>query len=186
MTRAGPERSDLALLVIDVQQGAFDGVRCPAIAGAAELVANVTAALAAARAAGAAVVFVQHSEPGGVFDAATPQFELHEALDPAPNDVRITKRQSSSFAGTRLADALARLGAREVLLCGLQSEHCVYHTALGALERGLRTTLVSDAHATWPTATECAAAISARINGELQRRGAKLCATRELDLHTSV
>lgn len=172
-----------ALLVIDVQRGAFDGQRCPRIARGDELVAGVQAALAAARAAQLAVVFVQHSHPGGVFDEATPRFELHEALAPQPGELRLTKRQSSSFEGTPLADELARFAAREVLLCGLQSDACVYNTAIGALARGLATTVLSDAHSTWPTPTETAAAISERINTELRQRGATLCTTKDLRAH---
>jgi nicotinamidase-related amidase len=169
-----------ALLVIDVQLGAFDGVRCPPIARGAELVARVQAAIAAARAAKLPVVFVQHSQPGPVFIEGTPQFALHEALVPEPHDVRIVKRQSSSFDDTPLADALARLGAGEVLVCGLQSEYCVYNTAVGALARGLRTAVITDAHGTWPTPTETAEAISARVNAKLQKRGARLCASADL------
>jgi len=169
-----------ALLVIDVQRGAFDGARCPAIARGHELIARVRAALAAARAAKLLVVFVQHSEPGGVFTEGTPQFALHESVVPAPGDVQIVKRQSSSFDGTALADTLSRAAIREVLVCGLQSEHCVYNTVLGALARGLRTVLLSDAHATWPTATESAEVISAKINADLGARGAILYSTSDL------
>jgi nicotinamidase-related amidase len=169
-----------ALLVIDMQRGAFDGVRCPPIAGGPQLVARVQSALATVRAAKLPILWVRHSEPGGVFAEGTPQFERHEALRPQPGDVHIVKRQSSSFAGTPLADELARAAVREVLLCGLQSEHCVFNTAASALERGLRTTVLTDAHATWPTATETAEAISARINRELRSRGARLCSTADL------
>jgi nicotinamidase-related amidase len=170
----------LALLVIDVQRGAFDGARCPPIARPRELVEQIGAAIRLARAAALPIVFVQHSEPGGVFAEGTAQFELHEALVPARGELRITKRQSSSFADTRLAAELARLSVREVVLCGLQSEHCVYNTALGALTRDLRTTVLSDAHSTWPTPTETAEAICARINTELVRQGVHLCPTRDL------
>jgi len=169
-----------ALLVIDVQRGAFDGARCPAIARGHEFIARVRAALAAARAAKLLVVFVQHSEPGGVFTEGTPQFALHESVVPAPGDVQIVKRQSSSFDGTALADTLSRAAIREVLVCGLQSEHCVYNTAAGALARNLRTTLIADAHSTWPSAQETAEAISARVNSQLSQRGVHLCDSTDL------
>lgn len=44
--------STTALLVIDIQRGAFDGVRCPPINGSTELVANALLLIAAARGAG--------------------------------------------------------------------------------------------------------------------------------------
>jgi len=172
--------SDAALLVIDVQRGAFDGVRCPPIARGAELIARVQSVLATARAAQLPVVFVQHSEPGGVFAEGTPQFALHEALEPAPSDLWIVKRQSSSFEGTSLADVLKRAAVREVVLCGLQSEFCVFNTAAGALERGFRTTVLGDAHGTWPTSQDSAEVIAERINGELRGRGAAVCESSDL------
>ncbi|HTO55895.1 MAG TPA: isochorismatase family protein [Myxococcota bacterium] len=173
----------LALLVIDVQRGAFDGARCPPIARAGELVERVGAAIGRARSAALPIVFVQHSEPAGVFAEGTPQFELHEALAPARGELRITKRHSSSFDDTTLVADLARLSVCEVVLCGLQSEFCVYNTALGALTRDLRVTVLHDAHSTWPTPTETAEAISARINSELSQRGANLCATKDLEAY---
>jgi nicotinamidase-related amidase len=58
------------LLVIDIQRGAFDGVRCPVIDTPEPFVARARALVDAARAGNHPIVFVQHCEttPGEVFE----------------------------------------------------------------------------------------------------------------------
>lgn len=170
-----------ALLVIDVQRGAFDGLRCPPIAHAESLVANTLALLAAARATATPVVFVQHlGLPGDAFAAGEPGGALHESLAPRRGEPVVQKRHSSGFEETKLAATLDAVRARELLVCGLQSEQCVFNTSAAALEAGYRVVLASDGHATWPTPSEPASAVSARINRALRERGARLATTAEL------
>ena len=54
-----------ALLVIDIQRGAFDGARCPVIDRAAELVSHARMLVAAARESSTPVVFIQHLDDAG-------------------------------------------------------------------------------------------------------------------------
>lgn len=169
-----------ALLVIDLQRGAFDGVRIAPIAHADTLIGHAATLVAAARAAGVPIVFIQHGEDDGPFEAHTPHWELHEALVPQPGDVRVHKRQSSAFDGTGLAGQLESLGARNLILCGLQSEFCVSNTARSALGQGFAVILAQDAHGTWPESGEPAEAISARVNAQLQAAGARLASTQDL------
>lgn len=170
-----------ALLVIDIQRGAFDGARCPVIDRAAELVANASALVAAARTAGSAVVFIQHlDEPGGAFETDTPHGEFHGDLSPRPGEAVIRKRESSAFENTELAATLQRLDAQQLVLCGLQSEFCVYNTGKAALALGYGVRLAADGHCTWPSGGRSSEAICAGVNAELHALGAVLASTASL------
>jgi nicotinamidase-related amidase len=170
-----------ALLVIDIQRGAFDGARCPTIDRSTDLVNNARALVDAARASGTPIVFIQHcDEPGQPFEEGTPHWEFHEDLSPLPEDTVIRKYSSSAFENTDLAAKLERLGTREVVLCGLQSEFCVSNTARSALELGYGVRVAKDGHSTWPSDGKSSSLISEEVNGQLEERGAVVESTTSL------
>jgi nicotinamidase-related amidase len=171
-----------ALLVIDLQRGAFDGVRCPPVDSAVGLIDNAARLVRAARAGGTPIVFIQHCEDGQVFEMGTPHWELHEALAPQRDDRFVAKRESSAFDGdTKLSEMLEELQARQLVLCGLQSEFCVSNTARSALARGFDVVVAQDAHGTWPSDGQTASAIAWKANADLSRAGAQLRSTEELE-----
>ena len=162
-----------ALLVIDIQRGAFDGVRCPPIDRADTLVGNAASLVAAARDAGLPIVFVQHCEGAGEpFEEGSPHGEFVEALSPQPGDTVIRKRASSAFENTALGATLAQWGVDEIAVCGLQSEHCVSNTSKSALALGLR--VAQDGHGTWPWQGRSSQDIAAAANADLAALGAQL------------
>ena len=170
-----------ALLVIDIQRGAFDDVRCPPIHSPQRLVDNACSLVEAARAGGHPIVFVQHcDEPGQPFEEGTPHWQLHELLVPAPGDAVLKKRASSSFEGTDLDSQLKAKGVKDVVLCGLQSEFCVSNTARSAIGLGYAVKVASDGHCTWPSDGRSAAEIEAEVNSALAASGAWLGTTEGL------
>jgi len=56
--------------------------------------------------------------------------------------VRLPKDHYNAFTNPRLELELAELGIDEVFITGLVDEVCIYHNALGFLERGFRTNVV--------------------------------------------
>jgi nicotinamidase-related amidase len=170
-----------ALLVIDIQRGAFDGLRCPPIDRPAELVANALLLIAAARDAGSPVLFIQHcDEPNSPFEEGTTHGELHERLVPNATEAVIKKYASSSFENTNLGETLQRLAIQNLILCGLQSEFCVRNTGNAALDLGYTVRIAQDGHSTWPSEGKSSAAISENVNKELAARGAILDSTAKL------
>lgn len=164
-----------ALLIIDVQRGAFDGVLHPPIHQPEALLESTLRLLNAARSGGAPVVFIQHCEgPGELFTEGTPQWALHEALMPRADEAIVHKRASSAFENTDLAQVLAAVKADSLVLCGLQSEFCVSNTAKSALKNGLKVTIAHDGHSTWPTQELSANEIKAQVNTALFEAGAAL------------
>ena len=170
-----------ALLVIDMQRGAFDGARCPPIDRPSTFLESVLALVGAARAGGRPIVFIQHCDSAGnVFEEGTQHWKLHKGLAPQPGDQVLRKRASSAFEGTALARTLESIQATDLVLCGLQSEHCVANTARAALAGGFSVCIAQDGHRTWPSKAEKAASISEGVNRDLKARGARLAATADL------
>ena len=171
----------LALLVIDIQQGAFDGELCPPIDDADALVAGARTLVAAAREGGVPIVFIQHSddEPGP-FEDGTRQWQLHPDLSPTRDDHVMKKPASSSFERTALDDHLRGRDVGALVLCGLQSEFCVTNTARAALGLGYRVFVAEDAHATWPSEGRTSAAIRRDVNDDLRRAGIGVAAVARL------
>ena len=179
--------STLALLVIDVQTGAFDGQRCPPIAEADQLLSTTQGLIAAARAASASVIHVQHGDDAGqVFEEGSAQWHIHASVAPTPGELVIRKRESSAFAGTALEAELRQRGVTTLAVCGLQSEHCVTNTTLAALERGFNVLLAHDGHSTWPSASQTASQIIQQQNELLVARGAQPLACRDIELRFAV
>jgi nicotinamidase-related amidase len=136
-----PNRPHTALLVIDVQNGVM--------AGAHErdrVVANIGALVERARAAGAPVVWIQHSndhlQPG------TEDWEYVPELRRAESEPLVHKLYGDSFEETDLEAVLAARGVGRVVVTGAQTDACVRSTLHGAFVRGYDVTLVQDAHTT--------------------------------------
>jgi nicotinamidase-related amidase len=170
-----------ALLVIDIQRGAFDGVRCPPLDAPERLLRHAGELAEAARRGGHHLVFVRHcDDPGAPFEDGTPHGELHESLVPASDELVLKKRESSSFDGTDLRAQLEARHVTELVLCGLQSEFCVSNTTRSALDLGYRVQVASDGHGTWPSEGRSADEIRAEVNRRLAEAGAHLATTAEL------
>ena len=162
----------LALLVIDIQQGAFDGERCPPIDDGDALVAGARALVDAAREGGVPIVFIQHSEDEpGAFEDGTRHWQLHPDLAPAHDEHVMKKPASSSFERTALDEHLRGRRVDALVLCGLQSEFCVTNTARAALGLGYRVFVAEDAHATWPSEGRTSTTIRREVNDSLRHAG---------------
>jgi len=138
-----------ALLVIDVQNEYFTG-RLP-ISHPAGSLANITAAMDAAHAAGVAVVVVQHgaAQPDSpVFVENRPGWELHPEVAGRPFDFLVRKSLPGSFTGTDLQDWLTANGMDTVTICGYMTQMCCDTTARQAFHRGFKVEFLSDATGT--------------------------------------
>jgi len=170
--------SKTALLLIDVQVNMLHEPF--PVEGSVLLLGRLRRLLDSAREAGAPVVFVRNT--GGVGEpdeAGTPGWALHPALQPAEGDLVLDKSTTNTFASTGLAHELSARGITRLVIAGLQSEHCVRATTLGALELGYPVTLVLDGHSTYDGKDRKATAITAAVNEELFTR-ATLIPAREV------
>lgn len=140
-----------ALLVLDVQesfrrQPSWDQISNPRI------VADINRLVTAARAAGDLVVWVLHQDPdsGGPFDPDNGLVELQPGLEPAAEDVTVTKTSHNAFTTTNLGQHLTAQGIERLRVCGIRTEQCVETTTRVASDLGYRVELVIDACATHP------------------------------------
>ena len=141
--------STKALMVIDVQKDVVANAL-----NTASVVANINTLVAKARAAGVPVIWVQHSDD--YLEKGSAGWQFVDELKPADDEVRIYKTQPSSFEDTDLAAQLERLGTKELVVTGAQTDYCINATTNDAAGRGFDVTLVSDAHTTEDSPAETA------------------------------
>jgi nicotinamidase-related amidase len=169
------------VLVIDLQTGMFDGAKMPPIHDAEALTQRVRAVTAWARSSGHPVAFVRHD--GGQEDALAPGkpgWPVWPALGQAEGEPTFSKSVGDSFSQPALCDWVDGQGADAVILMGAQTDECVAATVKGALARGLKVTVVADAHSTWPWNGETADQIIARHNAAFEAAGARVVTATDL------
>ncbi|MCW2615662.1 MAG: isochorismatase [Frankiales bacterium] len=160
-----------ALVVVDVQNDFADPAGGLAVAGGAEVVPVINAAVAEAVSAGAPVRYTQDWHPtsgphfakdGGTWPVHCVQgtwgAELHPDLDVRGEVVRKGEHGEDGYSGftmrdpvtgdtraTALAGSLRDAGATELVVVGLATDYCVRATALDGLEQGWPVTVLWDA-----------------------------------------
>ena len=145
---AGPVPT--VLVVIDIQNFYFPG-------GAMALVDPLAASLQAKRllerfrAKGWPVVHVQHLPKGQ--DTPTPDkgdesYRIHPNVRPVGGETVIGKHHANAFRDTDLLAVLRRLGARRLVVAGMQTHMCVEATARHAADLGFEVVVAHDACAT--------------------------------------
>ena len=139
-----------ALVVVDLQAGT---VRNPTVHPVDGVVANAVAVLAAFRAQGLPVVIANvdgtaagRSEYGGKATVWPAEMSsLIAEIVPAPDDIVVTRRAWSVFAGTGLAATLAAAGVTQVVVVGLATSFGVESTARDAYDAGFNVVVAVDA-----------------------------------------
>jgi nicotinamidase/pyrazinamidase len=161
-----------ALVVVDVQNDFADPQGSLHVAGAPEILEPLNREIAAARAAGAFVVFTQDWHPettphfakdGGIWPVhcvgGSWGAELHPGLD-AADEPRVRKGVggedgysgftvadpvSGAQASTGLESLLRERGVVRVVIAGLATDYCVKATALDAVSMGFETSVLTAA-----------------------------------------
>jgi nicotinamidase-related amidase len=124
-----------ALLVIDLQNDYFPGGKFP-LWNTEAVLQNIERAIERANAQGIPVVIIQHiaNSKLGIapfFNEGTAGAEIHpRILAAAPKAPIVVKEFADSFERTNLEETLTKLGATELLVCGMMTQNCVTHTAI--------------------------------------------------------
>jgi nicotinamidase-related amidase len=170
-----------ALLLVDLQTGAFDGQAFPPVHSSDLLLRNVGMLLETARASAVPVVHIQHcARAGEPFAEEAPGWPIFAPVAPREGELVVRKRASDAFEGTELHQRLQEIGARTLIIAGIQTEHCVAATCRGALRAGYVVQLAADAHSTWPTDDRSADVIMAAETDALKGEGVELRPTEAL------
>jgi nicotinamidase-related amidase len=135
------ERGGSALIVIDAQVSVVkDAYKRD------EIVANMAAAIEKARAASVPVIWVRHSAED--LPLGSDGWQIVPELTPLDGEPIIEKKYRSSFIETNLEEVLASLKVSHLFICGAETNNCVRHTSMGALDGGYDITLIEDGHTT--------------------------------------
>lgn len=137
------------LVVIDVQRVMYADPGMQPYKGR-EVLATIKSLVGRARAARVPVVFVRHD--GGQdspFPAGSDLWQIMPDIAPEPGETIVEKTRPDAFAGTTLRQTLDSLGARRLVVCGLQSDCCVDTTCRRASSEGYDVVLAADAHTTF-------------------------------------
>jgi nicotinamidase/pyrazinamidase len=154
--------AETALVVVDVQNDFADPAGSLSVAGADGVIEAINTEIAAAKAAGAPVVYTQDWHPshtphfvteGGPWPvhcvAGTWGAELHPRLTVDGPAVRKATGQEDGYSGFSMRDVpsgqvlptgldavLRELGVKRVVIAGLALDYCVKETALDAVKLG--------------------------------------------------
>jgi nicotinamidase-related amidase len=135
-----------ALIVVDVQR-AFDDAGFWGRRNNPECERNVGLLIDAWRRAGDPIVFVRHDsdEPGSPLAPGQPGNEFKDVVTGDP-DLLVTKTVNSAFYGAPDLDAWLRgSGTRELVVCGITTNHCCETTVRMAGNRGYEVRFAIDA-----------------------------------------
>jgi nicotinamidase-related amidase len=144
----GNEMPKTILLVVDVQQALIDAgpVRED------EFLLNLKLLIDTAHANKTEVVYVRHdSGPGDELEAGTDGWRLHRSLKPRADERIFDKTVSSAFNGTGLNEYLKGKNVGQIVLCGMQTEHCIDTTCKVAFELGYGVVIPSGGTTTFTT-----------------------------------
>lgn len=130
-----------ALLVIDVQKKFFKN--SPDTAQSLnKAIEYIRFAIQLFREQKLPIVFIQHMDEEDGLIPGTEGFDLPDAFEVLPGDLRITKTYGNSFNKTGLTEQLSALGVDTVILSEYCAEYCVLSTYRGAKDIDLNPILL--------------------------------------------
>lgn len=135
-----------ALIVIDIQKDYFENGKFP-LWNTENTLNNVEKAIEKANTNNIPVILIQHvAEAGSIFfNEGTEGAEIHpRILKAAQNAKKVVKRFADSFHQTNLEEVLSKLGAEEILICGMMTQNCVVFTAISKAAEKYSVKILSD------------------------------------------
>ena len=169
------------VIVVDLQTGMFDGVLEPPIHDAGVIAERTRRVTDWARRTGRKVAFVRHDgPPGDPLAPGRPGWPVWPELGQSADEPTFSKNVGDAFSNPALGDWVDGERASAVIVLGAQTDQCIAATVGGALARGLRVTVVGDAHSTVAFGDETVPAIVARHNDQFRDAGAAVVSTEEL------
>ncbi len=163
-----------ALLIIDVQEELFQ--KSTKIYQAESLLANINTLVQRAHHSSAPVIYIQHSSDRILLKGSA-GWELHEQLQPLPEDLIVHKEHGNAFEATNLAELLQARNITALVITGLVTHGCVRATSIGALELGYHVTLAKDAHSSY---SKDAARLIEELHEKLRAMQVELKSTAEI------
>ena len=148
-----------ALILVDFVQAYFDE-NCALYAGVEDALASALRVRESARTAGIPVIytnvtFQESGADGGVFFrkaqvlknfvAGNPMGDWPSGLQPADEELVISKQYPSAFFGTSLASTLHVMGVDTLIITGVTTSGCIRATCVDAMSHGFIPIVIADA-----------------------------------------
>lgn len=163
-----------ALLIIDVQMGAFDGVKISPVYGGTDFLSRLKKLVVACRCNDVPIIYIQDcGEKGGAFEKDTEQWNIHTEVAPKLGDVIVQKKRSNAFAKPSLDLHLNMLCIDTLIMCGLHSQYCFTDICIAALGAKYKVIVPESGHVTCGT-KETADTIIIKQNEKLLNLGAEI------------
>lgn len=135
-----------ALIVIDVQTALVEAHP----SDEERFIASVGALVEACRCNGVPVVYVLHDGGAGdELERGTDGWQAYAAVAPQGGEPCVGKRFNSAFRRTGLHEMLRSLGAKRLVMCGMQTEFCFDASVKVAFELGFEVTVPREAVTTF-------------------------------------
>ncbi|NWC94307.1 MULTISPECIES: cysteine hydrolase family protein [unclassified Pseudomonas] len=162
-----PDIKRLALLVIDMQTGLYDGPEKPY--ERQRVLDTINLLIQRARHAGVPIFAARHTGPAGSpIEVGSPLWQLWPALEvDEARDTVFDKTRPSCFLGTALGQLLGAAQVNELVIVGKKTQYCIDTTCRVAVELGFSVVLPEDGHTCMDTATLSAKAIIEHHNATL-------------------
>jgi len=127
------EKRNLALLLIDIQNGWFTESQglIQSLSEKKELLSKVVNEF---RVSGHPVIFVCFQKTARNLMPGYKEYEVVDGIGHMESDICVVKTRMNSFSGTDLPDILEKNGCDGVLIVGLSALHCVISTYFGAFD----------------------------------------------------
>lgn len=153
----------MVVLPVDIQKGLDEYASIVGGHSNPAFDANIVQLFAAARKAGHPIIHIKHTstEAGSLLAPDAPGNAFKPEAEPHEGEMVIEKTVNSAFIGTGLEQRLRQMGADQLVIFGMTTEHCVSTTTRMAGNLGFRTWLVGDATAAFPAQTQNGETISA-------------------------
>ncbi len=148
-----------ALILVDLVRAYFDK-ESSLYAGVEDALSSAIRIRDAARATGVTVIYTNviyndDGSDGGVFYrkvpalsafvAGNPLGDWPDGLDPAKDELVISKQYASAFFGTSLTETLNAQGIDTLIITGVSTSGCIRATCVDAISSGFIPIVVSDA-----------------------------------------
>lgn len=127
-----------ALIVIDMQTALVNAHPY----NEAGVLAGIRSLLERCRASGVPVIYVCHDGgPGDELELGSPGWQVAAPIAPEPGEKRFDKHFNSAFRQTGLHEYLQQMNAKQLILCGMQTEYCFDVSCKVAFELGYEVTI---------------------------------------------
>jgi nicotinamidase-related amidase len=171
-----------ALIVVDMQVGLRRGEPKHDLEG---VVGRINSLAQKVREEGGKVIWIRHcGNVGDGFERRTPGWEFLPELIRCDDDLVVEKTLNDPYVGTPLADALARIQPRRVLVAGWATDFCVDATVRSSVNHDHHVVAVSDAHTLSDRPHLPASSVIAHHNwlwnGLITNRSVRVAATSDL------